>query len=88
MQQTLLELEKELFKLNNPKALFLPADILELLENPPDSYCYWDLDDSIKDELYLGENCLCKKCLKEEYEMETCWCRFSIEEVYNSAFIN
>ena len=87
MQQTLLELEKELFKLNNPEALFLPADILELLENPPDSYCYWDLDEDEKDD-WFNHECFCTKCLKEELEMGKCWWRFNLTEIYNSAFIN
>ena len=87
MQQILLELEKELFKLNNPEALFLPADILELLENPPDNYCKWDYSEEEREEL-LWYDCMCEKCLKKELENESCWCWFSIEEIYNSAFIN
>jgi len=88
MNQILLELEEELFKFNNPESLFIPADLLELLENPPDPFCYWDLTEEEREELFFPNGCQCKKCLIEELGYESCWEPFNLKQIYNSAYIN
>lgn len=90
MKNTLLELEKELFKFNNPTALSIPSELLELIENPPDPFCYWDLSEEERDELWYSSSfgCQCKKCLEKELDCDAYENSFYPETYFNSAFIN